>query len=52
MLNKVGWVQVFVSDMDRAVEFYEKTLGIGVRNRSPEFPEFVELAADGRRYRC
>jgi predicted enzyme related to lactoylglutathione lyase len=47
MLSKVGWVRVFVSDMDRAVEFYENTLGMGVRNRSPEFPEFVELDTEG-----
>ena len=46
-MKKVGWVRVFVSDMDRAVRFYADTLGIGVRNRSPEFPEFVELATEG-----
>ena len=47
MLNKVGWVVVYVSDMDRAVRFYADTLGMGVRNRSSEFPEFVELATEG-----
>ena len=47
MINRVGWVQVFVSDMNRAVDFYENSLGIAVRNRSPEFPEFVELATEG-----
>src|SRR3990170_4398470 len=47
MLNTVRWVRVFVSDMDRAVEFYDKRLGIGVRNRSAEFPGFVELATEG-----
>lgn len=46
-MKKVGWVRVFVSDMDRAVHFYADTLGMGVRNRSPEFPEFVELATEG-----
>jgi predicted enzyme related to lactoylglutathione lyase len=46
-MKTVGWVQIFVSDMDRAVEFYAETLGIGLRNRSPEFPEFVELATEG-----
>jgi predicted enzyme related to lactoylglutathione lyase len=46
-MKTVGWVQIFVSDMDRAVEFFAETLGIGVRNRSPEFPEFVELATEG-----
>jgi len=38
---------VFVSDMERAVQFYADALGIGVRNRSPDFPEFVELATEG-----
>lgn len=47
MLARIGWVQVFVSDMDRSVEFYENSMGIGVRNRSEEFPEFVELATEG-----
>lgn len=46
-MKTIGWVRVFVSDMDRAVHFYADTLGIGVRNRSPEFPEFVELATEG-----
>ena len=27
VLNRIGWVQVFVSDMDRAVDFYENSLG-------------------------
>ncbi len=47
MLNTVRWVRVFVSDMDRALEFYDKRLGIGVRNRLAEFPGFVELATEG-----
>ena len=44
---RIGWVVVFVSDMERAVQFYADTVGIGVRNRSPDFPEFVELATEG-----
>ena len=47
MLMRIGWVVVFVSDMERAVQFYADTVGIGVRNRSPDFPEFVELATEG-----
>ena len=47
MVKNIGWIRVFVSDMDRAVEFYADTLGIGIRNRSPDFPEFVELATEG-----
>jgi len=33
--------------MDRAVEFYEKSLGIPVKARSDEFPVWVEMATDG-----
>lgn len=47
MLKNVGCVRVFVSDMDRAVHFYADTLGMGVRNRSSESPELVELATEG-----
>ncbi len=47
MFKKVGYVQVFVSDMDRAVEFYGDALGIGVRDRHPEYPDFVTLATEG-----
>ncbi len=41
-MNRVGWVQTYVSDMDRAVDFYENKAGIRVPNRSPEFPAFFD----------
>ena len=47
MISRVGWVRVFVSDMDRAVDFYENQVGVPVRARSPDFPQFVELATEG-----
>ena len=47
MAFKVGWAIIYVSDMQRAVEFYGDTVGIGVRTTSEEFPEFVELATEG-----
>ena len=46
-MKKIGYVAVFVSDMDRAVEFYEKKLGIPVKARSDEFPVWVEMATEG-----
>lgn len=46
-MNKIGWIRVFVSDMERAVDFYSSALGIPVRNRSDEFPDFVEMATEG-----
>jgi predicted enzyme related to lactoylglutathione lyase len=47
MLKRVSHMMVFVSDMDRAAEFNGKTLGIGVANRSQDFPQYVELASEG-----
>ena len=46
-MARVGYAAVFVSDMDRAVEFYEKKMGIPVRARSADFPVWVEMATDG-----
>jgi predicted enzyme related to lactoylglutathione lyase len=31
MSNAIHWFEIFVSDLDRAVRFYEKTLGIELR---------------------
>src|SRR5689334_20953663 len=31
MSNAIDWFEIFVSDLDRAVRFYEKTLGIELR---------------------
>ena len=46
-INRMASVEVFVSDMKRAIEFYQNTLGIGVRARSPETPNWVELDTEG-----
>ena len=41
----VGWVIIYVSDLERSVEFYENKLGIGVRDRPED--DFVELDTEG-----
>jgi predicted enzyme related to lactoylglutathione lyase len=46
-VNKIGYIAVFVSDMNRAVDFYEKKLGMSVKARSEEFPVWVEMATEG-----
>ncbi len=44
---KVGWAIIHVSDIKRAADFYENKVGIPIRHRSDEFPEFVELDTEG-----
>jgi lactoylglutathione lyase len=41
MPPKLGYVIVFVSDMDRAVKFYRDTLGLPLKFSSPHWSEFV-----------
>lgn len=38
MIQKVGTVSVFVSNQDRAKEFYTETLGLELRTDAPLFP--------------
>ena len=38
MIDRVGNVSVFVSDQDRAKEFYTKTLGFELRQDAPMYP--------------
>ena len=38
MINRVGTVTVFVSDQDRAKDFYTNVLGFELRASSPLFP--------------
>lgn len=45
-MARVGYVQIFVSDMKRAIQHYQK-LGIFVQDESEDFPEFVTLATEG-----
>ncbi len=46
ILKKVGYITVLVSDVDRAAEFYQNTLGIAVRPRVPGVSDWVELELD------
>jgi lactoylglutathione lyase len=40
MFNKVDYVMVNVSDMNRSVAFYGDTLGLSVKFESPSWSEF------------
>ena len=41
MTAKLSYVIEFVSDMDRAVQFYRDTLGLPLKFQSPEWTEFA-----------
>jgi predicted enzyme related to lactoylglutathione lyase len=45
MINGISAVWLPVSDMDRAVDFYEQKLGLTVKERQPEWSE---LELDGQ----
>src|SRR5689334_16197483 len=49
--NRLSYVMVYVSDMDRSVAFYRDTLGLPLRLQSPFWSEFatetVTLALHG-----
>jgi catechol 2,3-dioxygenase-like lactoylglutathione lyase family enzyme len=38
MIDRIGSVSIFVSDQDRAREFYTKTLGFELREDAPLYP--------------
>jgi len=40
MFNKMDYVMVIVSDMNRSVEFYRDKLGIPLKFQSPDWTEF------------
>jgi catechol 2,3-dioxygenase-like lactoylglutathione lyase family enzyme len=50
MLEKVAYASVFVSDQDRALDFYTNVLGFekGVENPTPDGPRFLTVALDGQ----
>jgi len=41
MFNKMSYVMVIVSDMNRSVEFYRDKLGIPLKFQSPNWSEFL-----------
>jgi catechol 2,3-dioxygenase-like lactoylglutathione lyase family enzyme len=49
MLEKVAYTTVFVSDQDRALDFYTKVLGFkkGFENPTPDGPRFLTVGLDG-----
>jgi predicted enzyme related to lactoylglutathione lyase len=50
MLEKVAYASVFVSDQDRALDFYTNVLGFekGAENPTPDGPRFLTVALDGQ----
>jgi predicted enzyme related to lactoylglutathione lyase len=50
MLKKVVYVAVFVSDQDRALEFYTRVLGMEKRieNPTPDGPRFLAVGVEGQ----
>ena len=36
-INRIGYVNIFVTDFERSLEFYERTLGLTVSTRDPDF---------------
>jgi predicted enzyme related to lactoylglutathione lyase len=50
MLDKVVYTSVFVSDQDRALDFYTNVLGLEQRidNPTPDGPRFLTVAVKGQ----
>jgi catechol 2,3-dioxygenase-like lactoylglutathione lyase family enzyme len=50
MLEQVAYTTVFVSDQDRALDFYTNVLGFkpGFDNPTPDGPRFLTVALDGQ----
>ena len=50
MLDKVVYTTVFVSDQDRALDFYTNVLGLepGFDNPTPDGPRFLTVAVKGQ----
>jgi predicted enzyme related to lactoylglutathione lyase len=50
MLEKVAYTSVFVSDQDKALDFYTNVLGFekGVENPTPDGPRFLTVAVNGQ----
>jgi predicted enzyme related to lactoylglutathione lyase len=50
MLNRIAYASVFVSDQDRALDFYTNVLGFapGFDNPTPDGPRFLTVALEGQ----
>jgi predicted enzyme related to lactoylglutathione lyase len=50
MLDEVAYASVFVSDQDRALDFYTNTLGLEQRidNPTPDGPRFLTVGVKGQ----
>jgi|SRR6266545_6249225 len=50
MLEEIAYATVFVSDQDRALDFYTNVLGFkkGFENPTPDGPRFLTVGLDGQ----
>jgi catechol 2,3-dioxygenase-like lactoylglutathione lyase family enzyme len=50
MLKKVAYVNVFVKDQDKALDFYTNVLGFekGIDNPTPNGPRFLTVGVNGQ----
>ena len=50
MLEEIAYATVFVSDQDRALDFYTNVLGFkkGFENPTPDAPRFLTVGLDGQ----
>lgn len=42
MFRRIGAVVLLVSDMERSIDFYKNTLGLPLKNSSPDWAEFFK----------
>jgi predicted enzyme related to lactoylglutathione lyase len=52
MLKKVVYVALFVSDQDRALDFYTKAIGLEKRGdyQTPDGPRFLTVGVEGQEF--
>src|SRR5690349_4960258 len=50
MLEKIAYTSVFVSNQDRALDFYTNVIGLelGFDNPTPDGPRFLTVGLDGQ----
>lgn len=50
MLDQIAYTSVFVSDQDRALDFYTNVLGLeqGVDSPTPDGPRFLTVGVEGQ----
>jgi predicted enzyme related to lactoylglutathione lyase len=51
-MNPVGWFEIYVLDMKRAVDFYEKTLQVKLEKLPSDFPEMMAFPMEHHQPGC